>query len=197
MEVSGLVGAGTDDTVLATAADGDELRISAGGGLGLAGTFGFAFSPDWDLDLTAGFQRSEDERDFSDADATFRRNFFLATLKYKIPISSLAQFKFGIGGGLYESGKLETDLNTLPPATPTSLSVDYREAFGWHATGELETFLAPRLSLLIGAKYYNVEYEAESARENGVRVATAALRDDVRNLNGNGFDFMVGLSAYF
>lgn len=194
LEADGAIGLGTQRFDLGQV-DGDDARISGGGGLGGAATFGFGFSREWDLDVTAGFQRSEMLPDPEGMDATFRRNFFLATLKYKIPVSAVSQFKFGLGGGIYEGGKLNVDVSD--PLLGPARSVKYREAFGWHATGELETFLAPTLSVVIGAKYYSVEYEAKSARENGLSVSTATLPDGLRNFNGNGVDLTVGLAAYF
>lgn len=44
---------------------------------------------------------------------------------------------------------------------------------------------------------YFVTYKAKTATDNGVNVPVSRLNDDVKNFNGNGIDFMVGIARYF
>lgn len=194
LQVDGLLGAGSDEVTIGSL-DGDDVRVSGGGGLGGAATLGYGFSRYWDFDVSAGFQRSPLHDDVPDGDASFRRKFFLATLKYKIPLSPIARIKLGLGGGLYAGGELEWD--TTDAVNGEEAKIKYRDAVGVHATTELETFLAPRLSLVLGAKFYAVEYEADSFRVNGESVSTHELKHDLRHLDGSGVDLTVGLAAYF
>ncbi len=193
LSLHGVLGFGFDKVDVGTTISGDTVSISGGGGLGGGAGIAFGLSRSLDLDLDLGFQGGGMTPPVDNADGSFTRGYFLATLKYKKPTSGTGQFKFGAGLGAYFGGKLKfnrTDMNF-------NEEVDYDPAVGLHFTGEFERFISPNVSFNIGAKIYFVEYKAKSYTFNSVDVPVSALKDDVRNLNGSGMDLLIGINMYF
>jgi len=193
LSLQGALGFGFDRVDVGTTTSGDTVSISGGGGAGGGAGIAFGLSRSLDLDLDLGFQGGGLTPAVDNATGSFTRGYFLATLKYKKPTSDTGQFKFGAGLGAYFGGKLKfnrTDMNF-------NEEVDYDPAVGLHFTGEFERFIRPNVSFNIGAKIYFVEYKAKSYTFNSADVPVSALKDEVRNLNGSGMDFLLGINMYF
>jgi hypothetical protein len=193
LSLHGLLGFGFDHVDVGTTTSGDTVSISGGGGFGGGAGIAFGLSRSLDLDLDLGFQVGGLTPAVDNANGSFTRGYFLATLKYKKPTSDTGQLKFGAGLGAYYGGKLKFERTDMYFKD----EVDYDPAVGLHFTGEFERFIRPNVSFNIGAKIYFVEYKAKSSKFNSVEVPVSALKDDVRNLNGSGMDFMIGINTYF
>lgn len=194
ISVMGAFGLGFNSVDIGTTTDGEDVKISGGGGAGLGLGLGFGLTPDLDLDFDLGGQVSILTPAVSNADGTFARSYLLATIKHKMPISDSGQFKFGIGLGAYGSGELDVDLRDA--GGPHDI-VKYDDALGFHVTGEFERFIGPSTSFHVGAKMYFVKYKAKSWTEDGASVPVGNLKSEVKDFDGNGLDFMIGLSQYF
>jgi len=193
LSLHGVLGFGFDQVDVGTTTSGDTVSISGGGGLGGGAGIAFGLSRSLDLDLDLGFQVGGLTPAVDNADGSFTRGYFLATLKYKKPTSDTGQFKFGAGLGTYYGGKMKLELTNVY----FSEEVDYDPAVGLHFTGEFERFISPNVSFNIGAKIYFVEYEAKTYKRNSAEQPLSNLRDDVRKLNGSGMDIMIGINTYF
>jgi hypothetical protein len=115
-------------------------------------------------------------------------------MKHKMPTSDTGQIKFGVGLGTYINGKLDIDTRD---AGGNHFVVKYDNSLGVHLTGEFERFIGRNTSLNVGARMYFVKYKAESVTDNGASVSVDSLKSNVKEFNGNGLDFMIGLSRYF
>ena len=187
-------GVGFDSIDVGTTTSGDRVSISGGGGGALDLGIGYGLSPMLDLDVEIGGEVSTLTPAVANADGTFTRSYLLATVKRKLPTSDTGQFKVGVGLGAYMNGELDVDARN---AGGFHDIIKYKNALGVHLTGEFERFVAPSTSFHVGMKMYFVTYKADSATSNGVPYSADALPGDVKDLNGSGLDFLVGVSQYF
>ena len=193
LSLHGAVGFGFDQVDVGVTTKGDTVSISGGGGFGGGAGIAYGLSRSLDLDLDLGFEAGGLTPPVDNAEGSFTRGYFLATLKYKMPTSDSGQFKFGAGLGSYFGGKMTFKRTDIP----FQEDVEYDPAVGLHLTGEFERFIRPNLSFNLGAKIYFVEYKAKSYKLNSVEVPVSALKDEVRNLNGSGLDLLIGINLYF
>ena len=196
LQFEGALGIGLDSSKVGVTSDGDDVKISGGGGAGFGVTMGYGLSRHFDIDCTLGVQASGLQPAVKNADGSFTRSFFLATAKYKVPIRENLQWKFGLGAGYYMAGELDIDIDPGVPGAGHFI-VDYKNAAGVHATGELEVALRSNLMLAVGLKYYMVTYKADKATLNGVSLPVSSLSDEYRDFNGDGVDVTVGLGILF
>jgi hypothetical protein len=193
LSLHGALGFGFDQVDVGVTTNGDTVSISGGGGFGGGAGIGYGLSRNLDLDLDLGFEAGVLTPAVDNAEGSFTRGYFLATLKYKMPTSDSGQFKFGVGIGEYFGGKMTFKRTDIP----FQEDVEYDPAIGLHLTGEFERFITPNVSVNIGGKIYFVEYEAKSFKFNSGEVPLSALKDEVRNLNGSGIDLLIGINVYF
>jgi len=195
LQFEGYYGLGIEANTVGVTSDGEDVKISGGGGGGLGVSLGYGISPHVDIQGTLGVQASALRPAVKNADGTFGRSFVLATLKYRVPIREGLQWKFGIGAGYY-AGEMDIDID---PGVPGAghLVVEYKNAVGAHATGEIEIAIRERLFLAAGLKYYAVTYRADKVRFNDASLPVSSLKDEFRNLNGDGVDITVGLGVVF
>ncbi len=192
--LTGALGLGFDHADVGTTTSGEQVKISGGGGAGIGFGLGFGLSPDFDLDFDLDVQASVLSPAVANATGSFTRSSLLATIKRKIPTSESGQFKIGLGLGSYINGKLDID---AIDAGGFHDVVEYKNALGFHVTGEFERFIGRTTSINLGAKMYFVKYEVKSWTHNGVESSVDSLPSDVKDLNGNGLDFMLGFNLYF
>ncbi len=192
--LTGALGFGFDRVDIGVTTGGEKVTISGGGGAGLGLGLGFGLSPDFDLDFDLGVQASTITPSVANAKGSFTRSYLLATLKRKIPTSDTGQFKVGLGLGSYNNGKVDLDLTDA--GGPHTI-VNYDNALGFHVTGEFERFFGPTTSVNLGARMYFVKYKAKSETVNGAAADVNNLTGDVKELNGNGMDVLIGINVYF
>ncbi|MGA1840607.1 MAG: hypothetical protein ACMUIU_08275 [bacterium] len=196
LEPSFFVGIGTDKIDVGITTTGENVSISGGGGVGGALTLGYGFYEKLDIDLTFGYQHSGLSKDVDNADGSFDRTFLLGTLKYKIPVYSSGQVKFGGGIGYYMPDELDLDLSQVPNGSHDIIKYD--NAIGFHITAEYEGFFSSyEWSWIVGIKYYYVTYDADSCTSDGISFPVNFLRDEIRKLDGSGFDFSIAIAKYF
>jgi hypothetical protein len=196
LQLEGYLGFGLDSTKVGVTSGGDDVKISGGGGFGGGATLGYGLSRSIDIDATLGAQVSGLTPAVENATGTFGRTFLLATVKYKLPIRENLQWKFGVGAGYYMGGKLDIDID-LGVLNGGHTVVDYKNATGFHATGELEVALQRNLVLAMGLKYYHVTYTADKASFNGISQPVSSLKSEFKDFNGDGVDITVGLGVLF
>ncbi len=205
IEGSMLVGGGIEKIDLGKDTSGNDISISGGGGFGGAIAVGYGLFSKLDIDLMTGYQSSpfihhdsdKDERD--DADGSFSRISLLTTLKYKIPmpVQNKMQGQIKVGGGIGYYIPVQLDINTSQIPGGTHDIVKYNSTIGYHITTELEGFIVSSFSTILGIKYYNVTYDANSATIDGVSVPVVLLDDKARKLNGSGFDIILAIAGHF
>jgi hypothetical protein len=179
----------------------ETINISPGGGFGGNLGFGYYMSPLFDVDLEIGSKESSLSRKVENADGSFRRSFFLGTLRYRIPVTGKSSINIGGGAGAYTAGKLDLDLSKV--ADGAHIIFKYKNAIGIHVFGEYEhgiprwSFLNAGWSWSAGLRYYNISYKLDSIEFNGISIPAgvlpADLPGDFTKLNGSGFDFLLSI----
>jgi hypothetical protein len=195
LEISAMIGGGSKSIDLGTTTGGDAVKVSGGGGFGLAVTAGYGLSERLEFDVSLGGQGSTEQPAVENADASFSRGFLRATLKYLVPVRDRIRFKFGGGVGSYGGGELDVD--TTRVAGGSRNIVKYDSASGVHLVGEFEGLIRNDFTFVAGLRLYSIKYKASSYERNGAAQPVPTLRDDVRNLDGSGADIFIGLAKYF
>lgn len=195
---------------------GETITLRTAGGFGPQLLLGYNFYSKVDIDLTAGFQSNTLSHNVVNMKGSFHRSPLLVTLKYWIPIKKNVFLKLGGGPGFYRGVEYDVEIGEFPGVQLEERHevIKYDNAAGFHITAECEMFGAgkplrwmgfsfpfltkhPNLTLIIGVKYYNVTYNASSATLNGISVPVSYVRKKLRELDGSGFDFKLGLGWYF
>jgi len=196
LQIDGYMGVGLDSSKIGVTSNGNDVKISGGGGFGYGVTMGYGLSRSFDIDGTFGAQVSGLMPAVKNANGYFARTFFLASVKYKVPIRENIQWKFGLGAGYYMAGKLDIDIDPGLPGAGRTV-VNYQNATGVHATGGIEIALQRNLMLDVGLKYYRVTYKADTATFNGASVPVSSLPSEFREFTGDGVDVTAGVAVLF
>ena len=194
LEVSASNGFGFNSIDVGKTTSGKEVKVSGGGGIGLAFTAGYGIAENLDVDVSLGGQTSNEQPVVENANASYTRGFLRATLKYLVPVRDRIRFKFGGGVGLYNGGELDVD--TTKVAGGSRDIVKYDSATGGHLQGEFEGLIRNNITFVAGVRMYSVKYKADSYERNGAAIPVSALPDNVRNLKGGGTDFFMGFAIY-
>jgi len=193
-EVSIMAGIGGKSIDVGTTTSGDQVKVSGGGGAGIALTAGYGLSEHLEFDLSLGGQTSTERPAVENANATFSRGFFRATLKYLVPVRDRVRFKFGGGVGSYGGGELDIDTTRVPGGSRDV--VKYDNASGGHLVGEFEALIRNDITFVAGLRLYSVKYKANTWEHNGAAAPVASLPNNVRNLDGSGTDLFIGIAIY-
>jgi hypothetical protein len=189
--LSAIAGSGFEEYELGQNDHGEEVEFYGGGG-GLGGMLTLGFSPfdRVDFELSAGYQKYDDD-EVPYTDVAFRRFIYLATLKFELIRFKSSNIKFGFGAGLYSEPRLNIEIETDQDY------IQYDDAIGYHALIEYEILFKKNWALTVGLKGYTVEYEAEEYRKNGTDQNVSTLDEKLRDFNGDGLDLMVSVVKYF
>lgn len=194
LEVSVMTGGGFRSIDVGTTTSGKAVKVSGGGGAGLALTAGYGLSENLEFDVSLGGQSSTERPAVENADASFSRGFLRATLKYLVPVRDRVRFKFGGGVGTYGGGEL--DIDTTRIAGGSRDIVKYDSAGGVHLVGEFEGLIRNDITFVAGIRFYSVKYKANAYEHNGAAIPVSSLPDNVRNLDGGGADIFIGIAIY-
>lgn len=92
--------------------------------------------------------------------------------------------------------KLDLDGSQVPGGSHDIIKYD--NAIGFHITAEYEGFFSSnKWSWIVGVKYYHVTYDANSCTRNGISVPVDFYIDEIRELDGSGFDFIIAVAMHF
>jgi hypothetical protein len=199
IEGSGLFGVGIDNHEVGVTTENEKITISGGGGYGGAFILGYRFLSQFDLSIGTGIQKSALMPRVKNAKGSFTRTIFLATLKYKKPITSKGLLNFGAGPDFFSPGNMEIDASKVAEGGHNIYS--YKSSTGFHLLTEYEGFINKKFSWIIGIKYYYVTYQLKSAELDGISLPASALpyelKKEVAELHGSGVDLVFSLNMYF
>ncbi|MGD1044375.1 MAG: hypothetical protein ABR936_03480 [Bacteroidota bacterium] len=188
-----IVGGGLKNIKVGTATNNSDVTISGGGGIGGNLALGYGISSSLEVSLAGGTQSSTLSPKVDNAEGSFNRTIFLATLKDKIPITSTGIIKVGAGLGYYIPSDLDLDFTKISGGGHNVFSYDSK--IGFHLTCDYEMFTASKFSWGFGLKYYNVTYNLKSVKSNGTIVSINSMSSDLKNetmeLDGSGIDLSV------
>ncbi|MCP4160063.1 MAG: outer membrane beta-barrel protein [Deltaproteobacteria bacterium] len=189
--LDGMVGVGFEEYDFGKDAHNDDIEFYGGGG-GVGGqlTLGLCLLDRLDLDISAGYQKYNDELEHH-YDISFRRFIYQATLKYELARFDSSNIKIGIGAGIYGEPRLNKIIEG------NQQYIEYDDAVGYHAVVEYEILFEDNWAVTFGLKGYTVEYEAEKYTQNSTQTSLSSLDSKLRDFNGDGIDLLVGVVRYF
>ena len=188
----------TAHTTALSTTDNKDIKISGGGGIGGALILGYCLTREFDLSVGFGIQNSSLQPKVENAEGDFLRTIIFDTVKYRIPVATKGLLRFGVGAGYYNPGDLDLDMSKVPEGGHNIYS--YESSVGFHITAEYEGFISEKTSWTAGLKYYNVTYNLETAKSDGLSIPIALLpneiKDEIGELNGSGVNLTVSLNLY-
>lgn len=187
-------GVGSTNPIIGNTAEGKDVELGGGGGFGGGITIGRGLTPNWDFDLTLGYQVSvlDPEPDYSKGG--FERYYAVAAIKYRLRTSDRSWIKFGLGAAYYEPVRYEAELYD------SHFEIDYGGAPGGQVSLEYEAALGSfttSSTFVFGVRYYYVTYEAEAINSYGESMPLSGLAGSLLELDGSGTDITFGLVAWY
>ena len=185
------VGFGFENFPMFTTVDGDDSKVSFGGGFGVGIRYGYEFSRHFDLAGEAIYQSSGLRPYLKNASASFNRFMVSLTPSYIIPIDGGdgMRIKLGAGPDLFLSPELKIKGSKVAGGFNDTWS--YGGTAGFHVTGIFEMNPSEKWSVIYGLKYYNAAYKFESG---GVY---APMDNQLRTPDGSGIDLLFGFNYHF
>lgn len=171
--------------------NGDDVKLSTGGGFGIGVEFGHQFSKHFDLSFNGFFQGSSLSERLKNASGSFNRMGLTVTPAIVIPVKGgdLFRFRLGAGPGLYSFGTMKIDASELEG---TKMVFKYKPAVGFHGLFMFESNFMENASMSMGIRYSNIRYEYTSAgSSHGVN------DPELVNPDGSGIDFILGYNFLF
>ncbi len=185
------VGFGFENFPMFTTVDGDDSKVSFGGGLGVGIRYGYELSRHFDLAVEANYQRSGLRPYLKNASADFDRFRVSLTPSFIIPIDGgdAMRIKLGAGPDLFLAPELKIKGSKVAGGFDDSWS--YGGTAGFHVTGIFEMNPSEKWSVIYGLKYYNAAYKFESGG------GYAPMVNRLRTPDGSGIDILFGFNYHF
>ncbi len=185
------IGFGFENFPMFTTVDGDDSKISFGGGFGAGIRYGYEFSRHFDLAVEAIYQSSGLRPYLKNASTSFNRFIISVTPSYIIPIDGgdAMRIKLGAGPDLYLSPELKIKGSKVTGGFDDNWS--YGGTAGFHVTGIFEMNPSEKWSVIYGLKYYNAAYKFESGG------GYAPMDNQLRTPDGSGIDILFGFNYHF
>lgn len=172
--------------------DGKDAEVSFGGGIGIGVSYGCELSRYFDILAGIDYKSSWLSPALQNGDASFNRAFISLTPAFIIPIDGGDAMRFKLGGGVnyYFSNKFNMEGSEIPGGFDDKWT--YSSTFGYHLSFVFEINVGENFSLNYGLKYYGVNYDFHSGR-----IAYPLNGNKLKNPDGSGLDFIIGMGFHF
>lgn len=171
--------------------DGNDVKLSPGGGFGIGAEYGHQFGRNFDLSLNCFFQGSTLSRTLKNASGSFNRLGITITPALVIPVKGgeNTRFRIGAGPGFYSLGTMKIDASEV---TGDRFTFKYKSALGFHGLFLFETNFMERGAVTLGIRYSNIHYEFNPD-------GSSLLVNEPKLLNpdGSGIDLVLGYYFVF
>jgi hypothetical protein len=191
-----IAGVGFNKIPLGVTDEGKEVKISAGGGIGMGFDLGYSFNPKFEFSLAYTYKVTDLSMDINNASGSFEHGNFMLTGKYKTRMFTKVSFNFGGGIGLYNAGNMDIDFSEVPDGD--RYVCRYKTAFGVHALAEVQLPIGKKWSLNAGGTIYGVNYnQMKSFDLNSSSVPVDMSPSEFKRLKGSGADIYTKISFHF
>ncbi len=201
LRLEGMGGQGLEWHVVGKTTEGDDVSISAGGGIGIqlvAGSNLFRF---FRIEGSFGYESAGLDLQLENGSGSFGRTHLGGAAYLRIPLS--AKSTLNLGGGAAEKGSPDLDLDFSSSRIPGAAHniYNYRTGHCTHWDVVYEYYPDRIMSLSVGLRYQMVKYKLESMTSDGVPYSLDMIPVEVRNeledLDGSSVDLLLGFSYYF
>ena len=171
--------------------NGDDVKLSTGGGFGIGAEYGHKFGRNFDLSFNCFFQGSGLSRTLKNASGSFNRLDIIITPALVIPVrgGEILRFKIGAGPGLYSLGTMKIDASEI---TGDKYTFKYKSALGMHGLFLFESNFMERGSMNLGVRYSNIHYKFNPSGSSDNVTEPKLVKPD-----GSGIDFIFGYNFLF
>lgn len=201
LRLEGVGGSGLDWHVVGQTTEGDDVSISAGGGIGIQLVAGSNLLRYFRIEGSFGYESAGLDMELENGSGSFGRTHLGGSAYLRIPVGEKSTLN--LGGGMAEKGSPDLDLDfsssRIYGAAHNIYHYNTGQCTHWDVVWE---YYPDRImSISVGLRYEIVEYELESLTSNGVSYPLDMLDPEVRNeyelLDGSGVDLLLGFTYYF
>jgi len=185
------IGGGFENFTMFKTTEGDDSKISFGGGYAIGLKYGYEVNKHFDLALDINYQFSMLQPFLKNAKTTFRRGYLSITPSYIIPLNDGEFMRFKIGGGYnyYWDAQLIIEGSKIPSGFNDTWIYD--AASGFHISVNFEMNMNEKFSMSYGLKYYSIHYNFKSGS------VSYPLDNFLIKPDGSGLDLMMGFYYHF
>jgi hypothetical protein len=171
--------------------NGDDVKLSTGGGFGIGAEYGYQFSKNFDLSVNWFYQGSSLSKQLKNASGSFARMGITITPALVIPVKGgdVLRFRLGAGPGLYSLGTMKIDASEI---NGQKLNFKYNPAAGLHGLFMFESNLMERGAMELGIRVSSIRYKL-----NENKSTHTSSDEEILKPNGSGIDFIMGYNFRF
>jgi hypothetical protein len=190
-----IAGFGFDKIHLGVTEQGDDVTISAGGGMGLGFEAGYTFNGLFELSAAYVYKYGELSVVVDNASGYFEHGNFMLTGKFIARIKAKSSLNYGGGLGLLNAGTMDLDFSKVTDGERYVFK--YNTAVGYHVLAEFQHRFTQKWSLIAGFTIYGGNYNhMKSFTARSVSVPVNLAPPDFQNLNGSGLDIYAKISFH-
>jgi hypothetical protein len=184
-------GGGFQQIPMLTTTNGDDSKISFGGGLSLGLQYGYEFSKYFDIAADLNYQYNSLTPSVNNASVFFGRGHLAITPSLIIPIDGGYSMRLKLGGGINYNFSPEMEIKCDQISGGFNDTWKYKNAPGLHLSFIYEMNYTERFTAIIGLKYSYVKYEFNSSKNQ----RTPGI--DFERPDGQALDMVCGIYYHF
>jgi hypothetical protein len=190
-----IAGFGFGKIPLGETEQGDDVTISAGGGMGLGFEAGYTINGLFELSAAYVYKSAELSVVVDNASGNFEHGNFMLTGKFISKIKAKSSLNYGGGLGLLNAGSMDLDFSKV--ADGERYVFKYNTAVGFHVLGEFQHRFTQKWSIIGGFTVYGGNYNhLKSFKAGSVSVPVNLAPTDFQNLKGSGIDIYAKISFH-
>jgi hypothetical protein len=188
-------GFGFDRIPVGVTDKGDEITISAGGGLGLGFEAGYTFNGLFELSAAYVYKVTDLSMVVENASGSFEHGYFMLTGKFIARIKAKSSVNYGGGLGLLNAGSMDLDFSQVDGGE--RFVFKYNTTVGYHVLAEFQHRFTQKWSIIGGFTVYGGNYNhMKSFTYGSDSVPVDLAPSDFQNLKGSGLDIYAKISFH-
>jgi len=184
-------GGGFQQIPMITTTNGDDSKISFGGGFSFGLQYGYEMSKYFDISADLNYQLSSLTPELENALVMFGRGHIAITPSLIVPIDGGYSMRLKLGAGLNYNFSPELEIECDQLTGGFNDTWKYKDAPGFHISFVYEMNYTERFTAMVGLKYTNVKYEFGSSKYQHTP-SIEFVRPD-----GQGLDLLCGIYYHF
>ena len=190
-----IAGFGFNKITVGVTEQGDDVTISAGGGMGLGFEVGYTFNGLFELSAAYVYKSAELSMVVDNASGNFEHGNFMLTGKFIAKIKAKSSLNYGGGFGLLNAGSMDLDFSKVTDGERYVFK--YNTAVGFHLLAEFQHRFTQKFSIIGGFTVYGGNYNhMKSCTSGSVSVPVNLAPPDFQNLKGSGLDIYAKISFH-
>ncbi len=190
-----IAGYGFDRVHVGETDKGDDITISAGGGMGLGFEAGYTFNGLFELSAACVYKLTELSMVVENATGNFDHTNFMLTGKIIAKIKAKSSVNYGGGFGLLNAGSMDLDFSKVDGGE--RFVFKYNTAVGFHVLAEFQHRFTQKWSIIGGLTVYGGSYNhMKSFKYGSSSVPVNLAPSEFQNIKGSGIDIYAKISFH-